>query len=60
MIKQEVGVMQKIDHPNIISLFEQMETPDKYYCVLELIDGKLLTIVQRMKIYKDYFNSSVD
>lgn len=40
MIKQEVGVMKKLDHPNIISLFEQLETPDKFYCVLEFIDGK--------------------
>ena len=40
MMRQEVGVMEKLDHPNIISLYEEIETLDKFYCVLEHANGE--------------------
>lgn len=32
-------MMQRMQHPNIIQLFEVMETENCYYIVMELIDG---------------------
>ena len=40
MMRREVNVMEKLSHPNIISLFEIVETLDKFYCIIEYVDGK--------------------
>jgi len=36
---EELSVMSKLDHPNIVKFKEIFESPDKYYVVLELITG---------------------
>ena len=45
MMRQEVGLMQKLIHPNICSLFEVIETFDKFYCVLEYLDSEKFTFI---------------
>jgi len=42
MMRQEVSVMEKLSHPNIISLFEIIETLDKFYCIIEYVNGGCL------------------
>lgn len=57
MLRQEVSTMEKLDHPNIISLYEEIETLDKFYCVLEYVDSgefELLPICTRTR-YTSYF-----
>ncbi|XP_063681933.1 serine/threonine-protein kinase NIM1-like [Bolinopsis microptera] len=42
IMRQEIGAMEKLDHPNITSLYEEIETLDKFYCILEYVDGGTL------------------
>jgi len=41
-LKREIKIMKKIDHPNIIKLFEVFADDEKFYMVMELIPGKEL------------------
>ncbi|KAH9489677.1 Calcium/calmodulin-dependent protein kinase type IV [Bulinus truncatus] len=41
-IVTEVGILLKIDHPNIVRMKEVYETEDKVYIVLELVTGSEL------------------
>lgn len=48
-IKLEVQIMYKLDHPNIIKLFNHFEDNDSFYLVLELASkGQLYTRLQRL------------
>lgn len=38
-VRREAIVLQKISHPNIVRMFEVMETENSYYLVLEYADG---------------------
>ena len=53
IMRQEVGVMEKLDHPNIISLYEEIETLDKFYCILEYVDG------ESMRLFSNLFRKIV-
>ena len=39
MLDHEINIMYMCNHPNIIRLFEDYETPDEIYLVMELIKG---------------------
>ena len=38
-LRREACMMQRMQHPHIIKLYEVMETENCYYIVMELIDG---------------------
>ena len=38
-VQEEVAIMGKIDHPNVVKLFEIYETTQKVYLVMELLEG---------------------
>ena len=38
-LKEEVAVLRKIDHPNIIKLYDFFEEPNMFYMVTELMEG---------------------
>ena len=38
-LHREAAMLQRLDHPNIIKLYEVMETENHYYLVTELADG---------------------
>lgn len=38
-LRREASMMQRMQHPHIIQLYEVMETENCYYIVMELIDG---------------------
>jgi tetratricopeptide (TPR) repeat protein len=40
--KQEATIIDKLDHPNIIKIFERGEYHDKLYIVMEFIEGRTL------------------
>ncbi|XP_032767306.1 sperm motility kinase 2B-like [Rattus rattus] len=41
-VTSEVDIMMRIHHPNIISLFQVIETKKKIYLIMELAEGKQL------------------
>jgi calcium/calmodulin-dependent protein kinase I len=42
LLRREVQNLKKLDHPNIMKLYEVYENNDEFYLVLELIEGKEL------------------
>lgn len=51
MLKQEISILKKIDHPNVIKLKEMFETDKRIYLVVEYVCGGELfdAIVEREK-----------
>eukprot|EP01100_Stratorugosa_tubuloviscum_P008642 TRINITY_DN359_c0_g1_i6.p1 TRINITY_DN359_c0_g1~~TRINITY_DN359_c0_g1_i6.p1 ORF type:complete len:397 (+),score=208.50 TRINITY_DN359_c0_g1_i6:196-1386(+) len=41
-LQREIRIMRKIDHPNILRLYEVFVEDDDFYLVMELIEGKEL------------------
>jgi calcium/calmodulin-dependent protein kinase I len=39
LLKREIYIMKKVDHPNILKLFEVFEDDDYFFLVLELVEG---------------------
>ena len=37
MIENEVSILRRVKHTNIIQLIEEYETPDELYLVMELV-----------------------
>ncbi|XP_031218832.1 sperm motility kinase 3A-like [Mastomys coucha] len=42
LIRSEVGIMKRLNHPNIISLHQVIETEQNVFLILELADGREL------------------
>lgn len=42
MIETEVKILSRIDHPNIVKLYEKFEFDGKIYLVMELYDSYIL------------------
>lgn len=42
LLFQEVNILKLLDHPNILKVFEIIESPRRFYVVFELIDGGTL------------------
>uniref|UniRef100_A0A4W3K3U1 Serine/threonine-protein kinase DCLK1 n=1 Tax=Callorhinchus milii TaxID=7868 RepID=A0A4W3K3U1_CALMI len=39
MIQNEVSILRRVKHPNIVLLIEEMDTPSELYLVMELVKG---------------------
>jgi len=39
LLKREIYIMKKVDHPNILKLYEVYEDDDYFWLVLELVEG---------------------
>jgi calcium-dependent protein kinase len=39
---EEIEVLMKLDHPNILKIYEFYESIDSYYIITEIFDGKEL------------------
>jgi len=38
-LNNEIKILKKIDHPNIVKLYDVIETNESYYLILEYISG---------------------
>lgn len=53
-LKQEVEVMQRMDHRNIVRLFEHYEDSEHHYLVMQLCSGgKLVDFLARKQDYRE-------
>jgi serine/threonine protein kinase len=51
LFKSEVKVMQEIHHPNLLHLYDLVETHQNYYLVLQLCeDGDLEKLIKLKRI----------
>ena len=50
MIKNEIDILRKIIHPNIVKLHEEFETTKEIYLVMELVAVSYSNIMISMKI----------
>ena len=41
LIENEVSILRRVKHPNIIMLIEEMDTPTELYLVMELVKVSL-------------------
>jgi len=56
----EIRILQKLDHPNIIKLYEIYECHDKFYLVMEYLSGPNLSIkIEKDGNISEYFIASV-
>ena len=37
---EELEILKKIDHPNVLKVYEYFESPRKWYIVTEYFEGK--------------------
>ncbi|CAK81686.1 unnamed protein product (macronuclear) [Paramecium tetraurelia] len=50
----EVNILRKLDHPNIVRLFELFEDAKNYYLIIELIQGgSLIQKIQAQKTFSE-------
>jgi len=49
LLKREIKIMKRLDHPHILKLYEVFEDESEFYLVMELVEGKELfdKIVER-------------
>lgn len=49
LMRQELEVLEDLDHPNIVRVIELLESADAYYIVMELMpDGNLLDMMNKI------------
>merc|ERR1719383_1055716 len=54
MVRSEVSIMKRCSHPNIVQLFEEYETNDSIYLVMELVkDGDLFDAITRHQKFEE-------
>lgn len=42
-VSNEIKILKRLDHPNLIKLYSVHETPSKIYLVMDLVKGVTLT-----------------
>ena len=40
-LENEMKIMKQLDHPNIIKLYDDIRTNDKYYLIIEYCNGEV-------------------
>ena len=48
-LQREAAMLRRLQHPNIVVLYDVMETENSYYMVQELVEGTSLALYLRSK-----------
>ena len=57
LMKQELEVLERINHPNVVRVLDLFEDDDSIYVALELLhDGNLLELLNEISSKKLSFN----
>lgn len=52
-VLREINALSRLGHPNIMRLFDVIETPKQVYLVLEFAPGKMLSTYLRERLQTD-------
>lgn len=56
MIQNEVSILRRVKHPNIVLLIEEMDMPTELYLVMELVKVSVLETSCILRIFIRSFN----
>lgn len=59
MIQNEVSILRRVKHPNIVLLIEEMDMPTELYLVMELVKVSVLEISCLLKIVSTIFRNII-
>ena len=54
-LENEIQIMKQLNHPNIIKLYEDIRTNDKYYLIMEYCNGG--SLLDLLKKYKEKYKT---
>lgn len=57
MIQNEVSILRRVKHPNIVLLIEEMDMPTELYLVMELVKVSVLELSCLLKIVLTLFRN---
>ena len=57
-LRAEIEVMKKMDHPNIIKLYEVFESTDNLYLVMECCAGGTTILIHALLSFSPHVTSS--
>ncbi|KAJ9454866.1 CBL-interacting serine/threonine-protein kinase 23 [Diplonema papillatum] len=66
LLQREIATMKALDHPNVLMLYEVLETTKRFYLVIELVTkGELFNLIQDNKKFNEataqkYFSQLMD
>jgi serine/threonine protein kinase len=49
-VLKEINALMKLNHPNIVKLYDVIETPKQIYLVTEFVPGKMLSSYLRERM----------
>lgn len=58
MIENEVEILRKVRHPNIIRLLAEFDTPTELYLIMELEASTCITVTTHYSYQYDSFSMS--
>lgn len=60
MIQNEVSILRRVKHPNIVLLIEEMDMPTELYLVMELVKVSILEISCLLRIVSTILRNFID
>lgn len=52
-VLKEINALMKLNHPNIVKLYDVIETPKQIYLVTEFVPGKMLSSYLRERLQSE-------
>lgn len=59
MIQNEVSILRRVKHPNIVLLIEEMDMPTELYLVMELVKVSILELSSLLRTFSTIFRNHI-